>query len=678
MAKKNQRLKSYQGVIRYVLLLTLVLWFGAMALLTWAVAVDFRDQLRENARNVVHSGGPKTFRFQNDRICQEDESLPGYREYSIIRYMGVPYVQLETDNLFVLVPREVPFSGHSSDDWSYGMWDLLYGFEYAISYENPQTDIQMKSGNYYSFSYTTEDGWKEEELRPLGWGYIDLDLVDNGESVLNQYVLYSDDGDKGFSMLWSRPLKMTGYFEKNQFVPQQVWVGNPGENQESFRMNDMERAHAADQKGLVIWELILDEAEATGTGGTSGELSRDYETIYLWNSDGFHVELEPLRVGGRRYEDLNELLESRAMEDGKYTWEEHNGLWRSVFVYRTHVTDEGEEYVYGLAVQGWPISYAMARMWPLYLASMAAALLVMWLILRVLMKHLTMPLERMAYGIENGTTVVSRDTDWQEPYVVAEHLAETKRTMAEEAAKLQQTQTALSYAKNAEEYRRQLISNITHELKTPLAVIHSYTECLREGRAEEKKDHYLDVILTESERMDAMVLQMLDLSRLEAGKVKLTMDHFSLVKLVRSVTDKFVPLLEQKELELTYTKMQEFLITADESRIEQVVTNLVSNAFHYTNPGGKIQVQVCVYQHSALLIVENTAPPLSDEALEKVWDSFYRADASRTDKGTGLGLALVKQIVELHGGRCQVENIEKRAGEKKTNWISFRIYIPLQ
>ena len=87
--------------------------------------------------------------------------------------------------------------------------------------------------------------------------------------------------------------------------------------------------------------------------------------------------------------------------------------------------------------------------------------------------------------------------------------------------------TALTYAKTAEENRRQMTSHIAHELKTPLAVVHSYAEGLQEHIAEDKRDKYIDVILSETERMDAMVLEMLDLSRLEAGKVKLSRDQFS-------------------------------------------------------------------------------------------------------------------------------------------------------
>jgi signal transduction histidine kinase len=231
-----------------------------------------------------------------------------------------------------------------------------------------------------------------------------------------------------------------------------------------------------------------------------------------------------------------------------------------------------------------------------------------------------------------------------------------QQQLQEAKAETRQLQTALEYAKNAEEYRRRMISGLTHELKTPLAVIHSYAEGLQEGIAQEKKEQYLGVILEESEKMDAMVLQMLDLSRLEAGKVKLAADNFSLAALTRAVFYKMQPLAEAKGLTVRFTMPNECQLTADEGRITQVVTNLASNAIKYTPEGGEISVIVYRKNDTNILCVENSCQRLSDEALSKVFDSFYRGDAARTTEGTGLGLAIVKTIVELHGGTCTAYN----------------------
>ncbi len=218
--------------------------------------------------------------------------------------------------------------------------------------------------------------------------------------------------------------------------------------------------------------------------------------------------------------------------------------------------------------------------------------------------------------------------------------------------------TALQYAKVAEENRRQMTSNIAHELKTPLAIIHSYCEGLKENINEEKKEQYLDTILTESERMDAMVLEMLDLSRLEAGKVKLQRDEFSLSALAKEVFDTFAPMAEEKGLQVTVETQGDCPVVADEARIGQVIRNYASNAVRYTPEGGTILVRVRPGILGVMLTVENSGCHFTDEELTKVWESFYRSDKSRDRKGTGLGLTIVKNIIALHGGKCGVRNTQ--------------------
>ena len=156
--------------------------------------------------------------------------------------------------------------------------------------------------------------------------------------------------------------------------------------------------------------------------------------------------------------------------------------------------------------------------------------------------------------------------------------------------------------------------------------------------------------------MDEMVLQMLDLSRLEAGKVRLAADSFSVYVLTQQILERFAPLLESKRQSVHFELAEDFLITADENRIGQVITNLISNAHKYSPQGADIRIKIYFKINSLYFRIENPAPHLSNEALEKVWDSFYRADVSRNTPGTGLGLALVKTIIQLHRGSCTVRN----------------------
>ena len=153
-----------------------------------------------------------------------------------------------------------------------------------------------------------------------------------------------------------------------------------------------------------------------------------------------------------------------------------------------------------------------------------------------------------------------------------------------------------------------------------------------------------------------MVLEMLDLSRLEAGKVKLARDEFSLTKMAHAVFEKLERAAEERGLQIEFSAPGEFMLTADEGRIWQAVENLASNAVKYTIPGGKILVKIKTEGERTVFAIENDSPPLPEKTLEKVWDAFYRADESRTGEGTGLGLAIAKSIVELHGGKCFARN----------------------
>jgi signal transduction histidine kinase len=270
--------------------------------------------------------------------------------------------------------------------------------------------------------------------------------------------------------------------------------------------------------------------------------------------------------------------------------------------------------------------------------------------------------------LEHAVALHRMTPRYREPLGLLEIFNQAQEDIHELKKENTQLTTALDYAHNAEENRRRMVSNITHELKTPLAVIHSYAEGLKEGIAAEKQEHYLDVILEETQRMDGMVLEMLDLSRLEAGKVRLATDRFSLLELTQRVVDKMNLLVEERELKVEYVWKQEVEVTADEGRIAQAVTNLVSNAIKYSPRGGTIYVSVTRVKDKTLFSIENQSEPLSEEALNSIWDSFYRADASRTEKGTGLGLPITKAIVELHGGECQVSNT--------STGVEFKFYLP--
>ncbi|OUB30983.1 two-component sensor histidine kinase [Bacillus thuringiensis serovar yunnanensis] len=208
-----------------------------------------------------------------------------------------------------------------------------------------------------------------------------------------------------------------------------------------------------------------------------------------------------------------------------------------------------------------------------------------------------------------------------------------------------------------EKTRKEFISGVSHELKTPLSVIRSFAEGIKDGVSKDTS-YYTDVILEETENMNRLIVEMLELAKLESGTYKLDMTTFSIGELTQQVYTKLLFSMEEKHLQVNVDADPSILVTANRSRIEQVVVNLLSNAIRYTPEGEKIQVSIIEAEDTVKVEIENTGNPIPEESLEKIWDRFYRLDASRSRHtgGTGLGLSIVKNILDLHHAEYGVYN----------------------
>ncbi|MGE8054447.1 ATP-binding protein [Bacillus mycoides] len=208
-----------------------------------------------------------------------------------------------------------------------------------------------------------------------------------------------------------------------------------------------------------------------------------------------------------------------------------------------------------------------------------------------------------------------------------------------------------------EKTRKEFISGVSHELKTPLSVIRSFAEGIQDGVSKDTT-YYTNVILEETDNMNRLIVEMLELAKLESGTYKLEMSTFSIGELIQQVYAKLLFSMEEKHLQVDIHADSSLFVKANRSRIEQVVVNLLSNAIRYTPDGEKIHVSIIETEDTVKIKIENTGNPIPEESLEKIWDRFYRLDASRSRHtgGTGLGLSIVKNILDLHHAEYGVYN----------------------
>ena len=622
--RNRRRPEAYKAMRLRIVALTLSLWLICMGLVTWMAAVDVQHQMKIGIKDLV-----------NASIDATDARIPGRTEYNMFSHRAFAYLRLDIEKTLPFMLEQRPAS-LSSDDWLWGKWNLMYGFEPAIVYYDKDGNRLLGSENYLYFSYTNEEPVVNEHPTIVGFGYIDLDSLSEEYRAFLDYVFRYRSNDI-LGALFFHDLKMAGWFEDGEFHPVAIDV----------------KSHPED-----IWTRLI-HVPADG--------KKELTQLYTY---GLYLTQEQKNpVAG--FESLTDLLDTHCTTTADLR---SDNLFDSILSASGYSIDGSIKICAALRCS--PMGYAALRLIPFYLVSLVVLLIVLKLILRSLRKNLTAPLDNIIVAAACNAPLTPT-AKWEELYSLEQQYSKLQQSHSEQNTELQQLRTKLDYAQNAEENRRQLVSGLTHELKTPLAVIHSYAEGLKDGIAEEKKDHYLSVILEQSEKMDSMVLQMLDLSRLEAGKVRLSSDNFSLLELTKTVVDRFSPMLEEKGLSVSFGVAQEFLITADQARIEQVITNLVSNALKYTEPENQISISVFQHNGKAGFSIENPGKWLPEEALEKVWDSFFRVDPSRTAPGTGLGLAVVKQIIQLHQGSCKAHNTLYKNQDGTFPGVQFSFQIPM-
>lgn len=210
--------------------------------------------------------------------------------------------------------------------------------------------------------------------------------------------------------------------------------------------------------------------------------------------------------------------------------------------------------------------------------------------------------------------------------------------------------------------RKEFLSNVSHELKTPLALIQGYAEGLKEciNEDEQSREFYCDVIIDEAEKMNLMVKKLLTLNQLESGGEVATMEHFNLTELIAGVLHSAEILLEQNGVKVKEVPTIPVYVWADEFMVEEVFTNYLSNAIHHAKREKEISIHYQYLENRIRVSVFNTGDLIPEDDIDKIWMKFYKVDKARTREygGSGIGLSIVKAIMESLHRECGVLNHE--------------------
>ena len=239
---------------------------------------------------------------------------------------------------------------------------------------------------------------------------------------------------------------------------------------------------------------------------------------------------------------------------------------------------------------------------------------------------------------------------------------ELEKTISELKSLNNQLQKDIENKIRIDQQRQEFLNNVSHELKTPIALVQGYAEGLKENISDdpESREFYCDVIMDEAAKMNKLVKNLLTLNHLEEGRDEVKMERFDIVSLIKGVLQSMDIMIQQKEAKVSFEAEEPVYVWADEFRIEEVVTNYTSNALNHLDGDREIEICVCPDGDRVRITVFNTGNPIPEADIPNVWKKFYKVDKARTREygGSGIGLSIVKAIMESHNQEYGVRNYD--------------------
>ncbi|MEI2318692.1 ATP-binding protein [Bacillus paramobilis] len=331
--------------------------------------------------------------------------------------------------------------------------------------------------------------------------------------------------------------------------------------------------------------------------------------------------------------------------------------------------DGSVTYIYAMASLQ-PVDEAVQMVQDYYIYIIAFVVVLIFLASFYYSKQIAKPLLKI-----NDTTKKIAHLDFTEqiPITSKDEIGDLSKNINVLSNKLHshigQLEQDIEKERKLENTRKEFISGVSHELKTPLSIMKSCISILKDGVAEHKKEYYFQAMEREVDKMDTLILDMLELAKFESGTYKMKKDAFYIDTVIEDICEHLSVEIEKKELHV-HKNICSFEVVANQSRIEQIIVNFITNAIRYTPNKEDIMISTIDEKDRIKVSIENKGTHIEEEQLDKIWDRFYRVDAARqrSQGGTGLGLAISKNILELHDAEYGVENTE--------DGVLFYFYLP--
>ncbi|OQM45615.1 PAS domain-containing sensor histidine kinase [Anoxybacillus sp. UARK-01] len=263
---------------------------------------------------------------------------------------------------------------------------------------------------------------------------------------------------------------------------------------------------------------------------------------------------------------------------------------------------------------------------------------------------LTIDIERKHFEVY-GAPIIGTNDEWKGIVLVFHDITELKKL---------------------EQMRKDFVANVSHELKTPITSIKGFAETLLDGAMKDERalEHFLSIILNESERLQSLVQELLDLSKIEQQGFQLQLEKVNMTQLLEELMVMFRGKAQEKKIDLRLHAAKQIYLTGDGDRLKQIFINLITNALTYTQKSGRVEASIEEQNDEVLVHISDTGIGIEEQEIPRIFERFYRVDKarSRNSGGTGLGLAIVKHLVEAHHGYMTVKS---KVGHGTTFTVHF-------